>query len=125
MNSAEAERLGREAVELGFEWARRHRVLSPGCHVPYFATSGPIGWHGEIPDFNHEPTALATIPWVRSVCRDRWPGCHITHTDPEAAWPGIQVSVYNDRDDMWDSVLNLAGETLAHACIAAVKATRQ
>ena len=124
-DATEAEGLGREAVELGFEsrWGMRWFVPDGlDGYMSEFRRNGRLGaWPGaSLPDFRDELTALACIPWVRSV----WgsvPGLTLDGITVNMCPDGctIEVHSFDERAGRYQ------GRTLAHACITAVRAARE
>ncbi len=121
MDATEAERIGREAVELGFDITQRGlktwRIRGGG--------GGPNGWADKVPDFRDELTALACIPWLESVCREVYPHDvgieHFSHVHHEP----FHVKITKSGPDGVEELVIVTGPTLAHACIAAVRAARE
>ena len=114
MDTATAEALGREALALGFEIAGEgHEVLRLGFDERGFPIS--------VPDFRDELTALACIPWVRSVATKAY-GAYLAVTIGYGPG-GVVVRIELAGDD-GDTLCHGFGPTLAHACIAAVRAAQ-
>lgn len=117
MTPAEAETLGHEAVKLEFpcQPGIRDGVLGRLSEEQV----GPgTGWFREWPDFRDELTALACIPWVRSV----WPRCTVEVTQWIDGTARVQIWDEVNFCSLWSSETD---ESLAHACIAAVKAAKR
>lgn len=135
------EALGREAVRLGMPWlpgmvdeygirvimADGERLTTSDLesegsytfrqdvHVETFASQ--MGW----PDFCDELTALACIPWVRSVAREVYGEVDVIfHYYPG----GVDLSIGDGPRGAQACHFDECHPTLPHACISAVRAMR-
>lgn len=119
-----AERVGREAVGLGFRVSAGHMVLS--AH-PWLAERVLNVWPDReyVPDFRDRLTELACIAWVEDVAREVYgKGAHVKVSLPdEKFWAAC---VYIGTPGSWGSRTRheIDRDTLAEACIAAVRAMK-
>ena len=120
-----AERVGREAVVLGF-------APTPGlmatCHSDSFRLSIHFGpWADFVPDFRDRLTEPACIAWVEDVAREVYGGdIIIVQRGTPGEWSEVAVSSHGDRSTLHPNVVKVAEckGTLAEACIAAVRAMK-
>lgn len=116
-----AERVGREAVELGF-------VLKPGMawlsasrgggRKVSHALPGDMDW--QMPDFRDRLTELACIAWVEDVAREVYGDVDVEFRRNCTGWWWVDVehAINPDRRVFFNA------PTLAEACIAAVRAMK-
>ena len=121
MNVKEAERLGREAVELGWDNVEREGHYVTACIWVELPDGEPLC----IPDFTHEATALATISWVRIECENRWPGCEVGVNWLKDGTVEVTVDREVDYHPGWDPCIELVGPTIAHAALATVRKAKE
>ena len=120
-----AERVGREAVGLGFPCLYRMGYILPKAgdvrgYVPKYVSR----WTADFPDFRDRLTELACIAWVEDVAREVY-GMADVHTS--RLHDGVAlVSVEPFRATASDARprVRKSRPTLAEACIAAVRAMK-
>ena len=106
-----AERVGREAVALGFvEWEIAN------C---YKAGKSILSQSGALPDFRDRLTELACIAWVEDVAREVYGDvCLRFERNEDGKWWARIDSPFGTEGFPY------TGDTLAEACIAAVRAMK-
>jgi len=140
-----AERVGREAVGLGMPWRSGMfeggtvgmRVLETFPDADALELHFAHGEHGESnwteasdatwPDFRDRLTELACIAWVEDVAREVYgEAIIIVQRGTPGEWSEIAVSSHGDRSTLHPNVAKAAEckDTLAEACIAAVRAMK-
>ncbi len=120
-----AERVGREAVELGFPAQTRMHFIDEDGDCGVSGDEFRLGWGGICwPDFRDRLTELACIAWVEDVAREVY-GMADVHTS--RLHDGVAlVSVEPFRATASDARprVRKSRPTLAEACIAAVRAMK-
>lgn len=122
----EAERLGREAVALGFPNRGGVMAYWTGVNMDMSGRRSDLGgivrsWKKCWPDFRDELTALVCIPWFAS----HYPDHDITidyNRDGTVSVTAAQDGTGGNSMDAW---LDFDGATLVHACIEGVKAAQE
>jgi len=118
-DQAWADRVGREAVDLGF-------APTPGlmatCDGDSFRLSIHFGpWADFVPDFRDRLTELACIAWVEDVAREVYGiGCRVVVKLSGDGICGVEVFRPDGACVIWCA----ERETLAEECIAAVRAMK-
>ena len=130
-----AERVGREAVALGMPWQIGMTELFTGLTVVDFSRNGAPLFAGDanegfqrlenpLTDFRDRLTELAAVAWVEDVARE------VYGEGFEALRPIIRdgsnimsVSYFNSNRAQVTSSFRMC-DTLAEACIAAVRAMK-
>jgi len=112
MSTHDYEALAREAVEMGWEFdSEKDEMLRLGRDERGFPVHGP--------NFEHEGTALAIIPWARS--QPRWKNRIVTVHFCSGDMVRIDIVPYLGApvEEMF------VGDTLAHAALDCVRAGRE
>ncbi len=110
-----AERVGREAVALGFAPIPGLMAMRENVSLRLSMHFGP--WADFVPDFRDLPTELACIAWVEDVARE------VYERDTEIEIE-LSLSLYTVRTGSTRDPWHFEAPTLAEACIAAVRAMK-
>jgi len=105
-----AERVGREAVALGFDVDTERHSWSE-------IDQKEDGSFSQVPDFRDRLTELACIAWVVDVAREVYG--RVWFTDIRRASNFVRITI---AERSW--IYEFRGPTLAEACIAAVRAMK-
>ena len=111
-----AERVGRDAVALGFvEWE------VAGC---YKAGKSILTQHGALPSFRDRLTELACIAWVEDVAREVHGMADVHTSRLHDGVTLVSVEPFRASADGARAIVRKSRPTLAEACIAAVRAMK-
>jgi len=122
-----AERVGREAVELGMPWQTGLYVWDTEAQANLRMSHDDRWPRGYLPDFRDRLTELACIAWVEDVAREVYgEDITIVHRGTPGEWSEVAVSSHGDRSTLHPTVVKATAckATLAEACIAAVRAMK-